>query len=101
MFWVNLKTCLGLVLTTLSLSGKSEAGFWVIFLWAMPKPLWSLLCSTIVLYNIYTTMTRTDRLYLPNRKEHLKTLMLKTGHLSVSVKRQISAALQGKNEIII
>ena len=37
--------------TALSLSGKIEAGFWVIFLWATPTPLWFLLYSTIVLYD--------------------------------------------------
>ena len=50
-FQVNLKACLGLTNTALSLSGKSEDSFCVMFFsCATPKPLWSLLCSTI-LYN--------------------------------------------------
>ena len=51
-FRVDLKAYLGLVLPALSSSGKIGAGFWVIFfLWATPTPLWSLLYSTIVLYD--------------------------------------------------
>ena len=51
MFRVDLKACLGLTNTASSSSGKIEAGFWVI-LFHGPYP-WSLLYSTIVLYDAY------------------------------------------------
>ena len=34
-FWVDLKACLGLTNTASSLSGKSEAGFWLMFIYGL------------------------------------------------------------------
>ena len=51
-FRVDLKACLGLVLPASLSAGIRKAGFWVIVSWATPIPLWFLLYSTIILYDI-------------------------------------------------
>ena len=54
-FWVNLKACLGLVLPNqycLIVVREIEVGFLGdVISWATPTPLWSLLYSTIILYD--------------------------------------------------
>ena len=50
-FLVDLKTGLDLVLPTIQSCGRIEAGFWGIFIRRHAQPLWSLLYSTIVLYD--------------------------------------------------
>ena len=59
-FRVDLKACLGLVLPNqycLIIGRKIEAGFLDNdILWATPTPLWSLLYSTIVLYDMYVIL---------------------------------------------
>ena len=66
--------------TASSLSGKSETGFWVIFSWATPKHLWSLLYSTIVHVIPHTCMLaficRDLLCYCKSNSSHMVLLLL-------------------------
>ena len=59
-FWVDLKACLGLTNTASSSSGKSEAGFWVMFLHGPHSNLCGPYCTVL----LYCMMTRIIQIWM-------------------------------------